>query len=378
MQKAMFTILLCFCIGIVGPLAGCKSKELSQQEKQKVADIKVEIERIEAETIAAEKELQPNLTGLIPLLTQARIETDKLTVSILRQYAAAIESGGEVTISVQATAPNKDLLPDIEKEIREVEAELNKTIGESSAYSGGLIKALIDTRAETQKLTLTALRQKFIAAKYGLFIPAFSFDASVPAQAEAMHGSSGKNQIEAAAEAKEKIDDPGPFDFKRTRWGMSKAEVMQREELVLHADDENLLVYRDEVLGHKASLMYSFINDELYSTGYVLDDDQYSNLNRYADAYVEIVKFLTEKYGEPKNKRDVWSNNLFKDDYERRGTAYSLGHVTSVTEWERDDDEIKVVLGGNNHKINGGIIYESKTFRKEKDNMSKERQSSKF
>jgi len=175
MYKMMLVLAAVACLGIVA----CHKIELSEQDKEKVASIKVEIEKIEKELALVEKDISHGATGLIPVLQQERIEVDKLTVSILRQHAAAIESGSGITLSAPATNPNPALAAEIENEMRVADIELNKTKAESSRYSGGLIKVTIDVRAATQEFTLAMLKQKYLAAKYGLAIPLVTAPAAI-------------------------------------------------------------------------------------------------------------------------------------------------------------------------------------------------------
>jgi len=375
MQK----IALCFCFLFL--LTGCRIGELTPEEKQKVADIKSEIEKIEKEIAIAEKLLSPGATGLIPRLQQTRLETDKLTVSILRQHAAAIESGSGVTTVASAINPDPALQASLEEEIRDADAELLKTKAESALYSGGLIKVTIDARASMQELTLASLQQKYLAAKYGLFLPGSS-TTPAPSQpggeAPAQHARKTDNAPVAAQEAQLEVEDPGPFDFRHVRWGMSREEVKQREKLRPVDEISDAIIYNEKILTHAATLLYSFIDNKLYSAAYILKDNQYSNKNNYVDAYEEIAASLTEKYGAPIRKNDVWSNNLYKNDYANRGMAYGIGHVISSSEWKKGQESIHAGITGNNFKITCAVIYKNDELAKEADAAKKREQSSKF
>jgi hypothetical protein len=379
MRKIMLVLVSVACLSIVS----CHKIELSEQDKAKVASIKVEIEKIEKEVALAEKDIPQGATGLIPALQQERVEVDKLTLSILRQHAAAIESGSGITLTAPATNPDPALAAEIESEMRAADSELNKTKAESSQYSGGLIKVTIDARAATQELTLAMLKQKHLAAKYGLAIspasaPTVSAKTQTQTQAQGPDATIQKESQPATQAKEQEVDDPGPFDFRKVRWGMSKDDVMKRETSKPFEENEDAICYHDEILGHKSDLCYYFTNGKLYRAIYSLDNSQYSNNNRYVDAYTEIVTSLTGKYGKPTNKRDVWSNNLFKGDYQRRGMAYSADHVASGAEWDRDNENIHAGITGNNYKIGVFIEYENKILAKEADKAQKKNETSKF
>jgi len=379
MRKIMLVLAAVACLSIVA----CHKIELSEQDKAKVASIKVEIENIEKEVALAEKDISQGATGLIPTLQHTRIEADKLTISILRQHAAAIESGGGITLTAPATNPNPALAAEIESEMKAADTELNKTKAESSHYSGGLIKVTIDARAAAQELTLAMLKQKYLAAKYGLGIspvsaPIANAKAQTQTQAQGPNATIQKENQPAAQVKEQEIDDPGPFDFRKVRWGMSKDDVMKREKSKPDEENENGIVYHDEILGHKATLAYLFTNGKLYCASYLLDNSQYSNNNKYVDAYTEIATSLTEKYGKPTNKKDIWSKDLYKGDYQRRGMAYSIGDVSSFTEWDRQNENITVGIMGNNFKIQVIIAYQNKILAKEAEEAKKKNQTSKF
>lgn len=88
--------------------AGCRISELTPVEKEKISLLQADIIKIEKDISDTNDGLDPNNTGLIPTLKRARIETDKLTVSILRQHIAAIESGAKVTVSATSASPDMD------------------------------------------------------------------------------------------------------------------------------------------------------------------------------------------------------------------------------------------------------------------------------
>lgn len=370
MKRALFVLCMVFL------LTGCRIGELSLEEKQKISDLKAEIAKIESEISVAEKEYAKGATGLIPVLQEARITVDQLTVAIMRQHIAAIESGGKVTISTAISVPDQGIVSALDSEIKTADIELHKTKAESSLYAGGLIKVTIEARAAMQELTLASLKQKQLAAKYGLFLPAPPSEALATKKTAPPYPQTASERQPVIEQAK--VEDPGPFDFRRVRWGMNKNDVKQREDGAPVEEGNDIVVYKDEILGHKASLVYTFVGDKLYSATYLVDGGQYSNKNRYVDAYDEIVLSLTEKYGEPKTKNTFWSNDLYKNDYQDRGMAYAIGHVTSRVGWETDSMEIKAVLTGNNHKINSGIIYENKELAKEATSIKNQRQSSKL
>jgi hypothetical protein len=201
----MIAMVAMICLGI----ADGNAKEVTQEDKLKVSFLKIEIGKIENEVASAEKTVSEGSKGLLPALVKSRIETDKLTISILRQHVAALESGSEITISVPAIAPDPTLAASLEIEVENANSDLEKARKESAQYSSGLIKTTIDARAATQELTISSLKQKFLAAKYGLMIPAISAPkTNEPRQVAprlAEEGSASKAHVELDQEEIEKL-----------------------------------------------------------------------------------------------------------------------------------------------------------------------------
>lgn len=341
-------------------VSGCKINEPTPEEKQKISDLQVEASSLEKEIEQAESTLNPQASGLIPTLTALRLEQDKLTLSIVNQHIAALESGAKITASISSIEPDLTLAEEINSEIIKAKSELDETLKESALYSGGLIKAMIEARAKTQEFTIASLKQRYLAAKYGLNSTDMTpknkpqKDAVDPQQPTI-----NKEQKELAEIPI--IDDPGPFDFRKTRWGMSVDEVIAREGAPVTREDANglsYLFYRANVASKNVVLLYAFVDDKLCRALYSLDE-KYSNKNNYIDDYHSFVSAITEKYGKPKEEKTYWSNDLYRNDYKERGMAYSIGHVSSYTEWALPTTAIEINASGNNYNISVNLIYKS-------------------
>lgn len=132
--------------------------------------VKAEVTNVVREISTAQKDASQYSGGLVKVLIEARIETLKLTKSILENRIAAEEGGATVKIVVPATRPDPDrartILADIQtqmKKVSEAESEANS--------SGGLVQALAVSRVQTEKLTLAQLRAAWYQAEYGIEIP---------------------------------------------------------------------------------------------------------------------------------------------------------------------------------------------------------------
>lgn len=359
---------------IIVLISGCKIAELTPEEKQKIAELQQEIAKYESEISELSALSIQKTTGLIPTLQQARLEVDRLTLSILKQQKVAIETGAKISAEVTTFFPDSGLVANLEREYEKVKNDYLQAKAESNLYSGGLLKLTAESKALVSALTLAGIKQKLLTAKYGLPLVKFETQKNDIAQQE--NKSVAVDNKEHVSTEPDIVDD-GPFDFRNIRWGMSIDDVLKREKSTLREKTNDVLLYNEEIANAKAALLYSFIDGKLYSATYILDGDQFSNKNNYVDSYNKLLVMLKEKYGKPTDEKTYWSKDLYKNDYSERGMAYSAGHVVSRATWKREKDEIAVGIFGNNYKISVLVSYTDNELdkiakqKKQKDSNSK-------
>ena len=149
------------------------------------------------------------------------------------------------------------------------------------------------------------------------------------------------------------------YDFRKTKWGMSKQEVLASETLKPVSEREESLIYMSVVLHKKVLIGYSFIQNKLFRATYLLRE-RHTNQNDFIEDYDDFKEMLTKKYGRPKKDNIIWRNNLFKNDSSEWGTAIGFGHLVYACEWETNSTKILCLLNGDNFKISLGVGYESK------------------
>lgn len=147
--------------------------------------------------------------------------------------------------------------------------------------------------------------------------------------------------------------------FRKTKWGMSIAQVKSSEPLEVVEENENLLGYKTIVIGKDVFVVYFFVDNKLVRSRYVLAES-HTNKNDFIKDYNDFKEILIKKYGQPKKDQSLWKNDLYKDDYSDWGTAISLGHLIYFSGWETQDTEIHNVLLGENYDISCIIEYSSK------------------
>jgi hypothetical protein len=153
----------------------------------------------------------------------------------------------------------------------------------------------------------------------------------------------------------------GPFDFRHTRWGMSRAEVLASEDDDPIYSSNNRLLYATSVIDKRVMLEYHLGNDQLYRTRYVLSESHVVD-NKYVADYRDIQSVLTAKYGKPKKQENIWKKGVAKRADLQPGVQVAIGNLSMVSSWETPDVLIVARLSGKDFKINCDVTYTSKAF----------------
>jgi hypothetical protein len=165
------------------------------------------------------------------------------------------------------------------------------------------------------------------------------------------------------------------YSFRKTKWGMSKQQVLASETLKPAQEKPNLLIYKTRLLENNYYIIYIFVDDKLVRSKYMLHE-RHSNKNSYIDDYNSLNAALTNKYGEPLEKDTLWLNDLYKDDRSNWVMAISIGHCVYFTKWETNESTIFQCLSGDNYKMECGVQYSSKQLKhlekKQKEQQTKD------
>lgn len=151
------------------------------------------------------------------------------------------------------------------------------------------------------------------------------------------------------------------FDFRNTRWGMSKKAVKASETLKLIEElklDSNLaksfrmdeaITYIGKIKSREILVIYTFHNNQLVKALQFFTE-QHNDKATYIDEYNRQKLELTEKYGRP-----IENGKLQLDDTERHNhaNALSIGNLNLYTVWENPNTRIDLLL---NKKANSDKI----------------------
>lgn len=163
---------------------------------------------------------------------------------------------------------------------------------------------------------------------------------------------------------KQEIENP---DFRNCKWGMTREEVKKYEtDISIFLDEKDIISATTKIGSTDFNITYYFNNNKLVKCAMVLTE-KHSNENLFIDDYEDFQKLIIEKYGEPKQDKKIWNNNLYKDKPDDWGFAISLGDLTMLSQWLTDTTEVGLILNGDNYKITLGIIYQDINYEEETD-----------
>lgn len=164
----------------------------------------------------------------------------------------------------------------------------------------------------------------------------------------------------------------GQFDFRKTKWGMSKSQVKASEKAKFLDQSNDAIMYNSKLARMNVIIMYSFISNKLHSGIYVFKE-RHTNKNDYINDFNKIKKLLIQKYGRPIEDAKIWRNNLYKNSIQYHGMAVSMGHLVYRVQWKTAATEITHGLAGDNFKINHILQYGSKKLGKDSNKVKEKK-----
>ena len=159
------------------------------------------------------------------------------------------------------------------------------------------------------------------------------------------------------------------YDFRNTRWGMSKEDVLGSEsgEPVVKIDTQ--IGYFIEILDKNVYVAFIFDEEHLVSALYALRDMR-ENLDDSFKDFEDFKKILTMKYGEPNaGQGDIWAAPSFGDedalkalllDRSKYEEALKQGQILHAAMWKTDKTWIKVALSKMMEGHTCGVTVEYK------------------
>jgi hypothetical protein len=162
------------------------------------------------------------------------------------------------------------------------------------------------------------------------------------------------------------------FDFRNTKWGMSKEQVKKTESSEIIEEDTDSIIYNDIVSHMPVMVIYIFVDDKLVRSKYIFNVD-HTNKNDYINDYEKLQELLVSIYGNKFKKQILWINDLYKDYYDQWGFAVSMGHLAYSSQWVNQASKILLFLSGDNFQISLVIEYQSKLLEKLDEEFAKKK-----
>jgi hypothetical protein len=160
------------------------------------------------------------------------------------------------------------------------------------------------------------------------------------------------------------------YDFRNTRWGMSKEDVLASEsgEPVVQTDTQ--IGYFTQIVDKNIYMAFVFDNEQLVSALYALRDMR-ENLDDSFKDFEDFKKILTMKYGESNaGEGDVWADPSRGDedglkalllDRSKYEEALKQGEILHAAMWKTDKTWIKVALSKMMEGHTCGVTVEYKS-----------------
>jgi len=211
---------------------------------------------------------------------------------------------------------------------------------------------ILDSEGNVIRLTNNpTLSIKEKEAGYTVFPP--PAESTEPIQDQIINGQEIKQEASSGSEK---------YDFRKTKWGMSKEQVKETEQNILFIGEDSIqdsiigcggsLHYNGEVYGHKCDIYYYFIKDRLISATYKNVDSFVGFKVKFIYIYKDLKTALLKNYGKPYDD----SVEMIKDE--------PIAPYAKVI-WEHPTDniyQIKLLLMGfeDKNKVEWLINYQSR------------------
>jgi hypothetical protein len=152
-------------------------------------------------------------------------------------------------------------------------------------------------------------------------------------------------------------------DFRKTRWGMSPAQVKLTENAAPVSETglppyDLAISYRGKYEGLDSEIGYLFTNDKLVLGGYAVTN-KYQDPEQYVKDYDRIKGVLTGEFGKPASDEKVWSTGGQEEKPGAYGKAVTEGRLVLQSAWHTPETEIFLTLEGGNVNTILSVLYYS-------------------
>jgi hypothetical protein len=160
-------------------------------------------------------------------------------------------------------------------------------------------------------------------------------------------------------------DEDENFVFRRTWWGMTRAEVRDSEYGPPAEEKDRLIAYYGKIFGLSCYIGYMFTDDSLI-IGRCLFNHKRVDPDDYIDDYRLIVRAMKQKYGPPVRDTTIRLKPDSTDGARTKGEALEAGTIAYFASWSVGADTRIIASLDTNRKsgdIQMGLSYSRKRLR---------------
>jgi len=157
--------------------------------------------------------------------------------------------------------------------------------------------------------------------------------------------------------------DEKTHDFRKTRWGMSPAQVKVTEAGTFLGEGplppyDLAITYKGKFEGSDVEIGYMFNADKLVLAGYAFTERHDDNA-LYVKDYEKIKAVLTKKYGPPAQDTEVWTDETKKVEPKEFGNAVAGGALVLQSSWNAPRTYVFLTLKGDDGNATLSALYYS-------------------
>lgn len=148
-------------------------------------------------------------------------------------------------------------------------------------------------------------------------------------------------------------------NFRNTRWGMNKAQVVRIEGSPNHRENSgglDIIQYPQMILNMDCMIGYVFAYNKLAKAKYSFLAN-YEDKNQYIHSYKKIKDILIQKYGKSEAEKVLWQDKQYQNDRSNWGLALSLGHLEFSSLWKDSKTEIQLRMYGGRNRVFLVVLY---------------------
>lgn len=158
---------------------------------------------------------------------------------------------------------------------------------------------------------------------------------------------------------------PGPeskpgetFDFRGTRWGMTRDEVKKAEPKPPKHETEDSLIYDGKYKDMITYITYQFKDGKLYRAG-VLYPEKLASDSLYLENYENLKQDVIKAYGEPALDDETLLNTDAVIEPDKKAEAVCRGDLMLGAQWNVPGSMVVLMFRGDGEKCLVSLIYAS-------------------